>query len=87
MHFGWITCATLVNLNGYLSSLRASNLVQLLGSVVSTLVAVAVGTTVTLVRESPVYSAVIAWALWAVGSKAGWQNLEVSVRGAAVAVA
>lgn len=44
----------------------------------SVIVAVVLGALVTLTREDPVYSAVIAWALWAVGSKAGWASLEVS---------
>ncbi|CAM9447796.1 unnamed protein product [Ectocarpus sp. 12 AP-2014] len=77
LHFGWISCATLVNLNGYFATInKLSNRVKLglaLGSVVA---AVALGVAITLLREDPIYAAVVAWALWAVGSPAGWDELR-----------
>lgn len=77
LHFGWISCAALVNLNGYFATRpRQSNLMGLILSVLSIIVAVLLGTLVTLAREDPVYAAVVAWALWAVGDKGGWGNLQ-----------
>lgn len=79
LHFGWISCATLVNLNGFLSEVALlSNGVKLGASLFTVLVAVVLGVGITLLREDPIYAAVVAWALWAVGSPAGWDELRVS---------
>lgn len=82
LHFGWISCATLVNTNGYISSVAGrANRLKLVASVLSVVLAVLLGAAISLTREDPVYAAVIAWALWAVGSKAGWKGLEVGAEG------
>lgn len=67
-----------MNFNGYFASLAGlSNRSKLSLSVLSVVTAVVLGTGVTVTREDPVYAVVVAWALWAVGSEAGWSNLEV----------
>ncbi|CAN0254026.1 unnamed protein product, partial [Hapterophycus canaliculatus] len=72
LHFGWISCATLVNLNGYFASISMlSNGFKLGMSLLSIFAAVVLGAAVTIVREDPVYMFVIAWALCAVGSSSG----------------
>lgn len=78
LHFGWISCATLVNANGYVATFpRAPNVLKLVASTLSVVAAVALSITVTAAYESPIYGTVVAWALWAIGSRAGWRNLEV----------
>ena len=74
LHFGWISAASLVNLNNWLARaaapLRTRELVSL-GSVGTAVVAAAY---VTYSTRDPIFAAVIAWALAAVaadGSRAG----------------
>eukprot|EP00903_Cladosiphon_okamuranus_P005465 g5450.t1 len=77
LHFGWISCASLVNLNGYFASVaKLSNGFKLGASLFTVVAAVVLGVGITLVREDPIYGAVVAWALWAVGSPAGWGELR-----------
>ena len=78
LHFGWISCASLVNLNGYFASIpRLTNRFKLVASVLTIIAATVLGAVITRIREDPLYVAVLAWALWAVGSPAGWSGLEV----------
>eukprot|EP00904_Undaria_pinnatifida_P009798 jgi/Undpi1/5949/HiC_scaffold_2.g01223.m1 len=77
LHFGWISCASLVNLNGYFASIpRLTNRFKLVASVLTIIAATVLGAVITRIREDPLYVAVLAWALWAVGSPAGWSGLE-----------
>ncbi|CAK0912136.1 unnamed protein product [Prorocentrum cordatum] len=66
LHFGWISCAALVNLNNWMansgSGLRAK-LVLAYGSVAA---AVAAAGCVSAARRDPVYPLVVAWSLTAV---------------------
>lgn len=69
-----------MNLNGYLASIaKLSNGFKLGASLFSVAAAVVLGVGITLLREDPIYGAVVAWALWAVGSPAGWDELRVRV--------
>lgn len=54
-----------------------SNGFKLGASLFTVLVAAVLGVGITLLREDPIYAAVVAWALWAVGSPAGWDELRV----------
>ena len=76
LHFGWTTAASLVNLNGMFAlsndtnrknEAEAAKSVALLGHL-SVVAATAIGVTVTLTRQAPVYGGVICWALSAVAS-------------------
>lgn len=70
-----------MNLNGYFASIgKLSNGFKLGVSLISVFAAVLLGAAVTIVREDPVYMFVIAWALWAIGSPAGWNDLRVRTR-------
>mmetsp|Transcript_66613 Transcript_66613/g.98780 ORF Transcript_66613/g.98780 Transcript_66613/m.98780 type:complete len:338 (-) Transcript_66613:363-1376(-) len=65
MHFGWTTAASLVNLNGSISSSEfdlSSAKIALVGHA-SAIGACILGVAVTLSRSAPVYGSVIAWAL------------------------
>lgn len=67
-----------MNLNGYLASVaRLSNGFKLGASLLTVVVAAVLGVGITLLREDAIYAAVVAWALWAVGSPAGWDELRV----------
>ncbi|CAM9394899.1 unnamed protein product, partial [Ascophyllum nodosum] len=77
LHFGWISCASLANLNKYFANVKSfSNRDKLALSITTVVAAVILGAVITLVREDPVYAGVVAWALWAVGSEAGWRGLK-----------
>lgn len=66
LHFGWITAASLVNLNGAVAmSAPSAKAVAWLGHV-SVVAATALGVFITWDRKAPVYGGVIAWALTAV---------------------
>jgi hypothetical protein len=67
MHFGWVTAASLVNLNGAVAMCRMSSAktVAWLGHL-SVVAATALGVAVTVSRKAPVYGGVICWALMAV---------------------
>ncbi len=66
LHFGWITCATLVNLNGWfaVTDLRVGDKLGL--ALASINLAVTLGGQVTLASGDPVIALVVAWALYAV---------------------
>lgn len=69
-----------MNLNGYFASVaKLSNGFKLGASLFTVVAAVVLGVGITLLREDPIYGAVVAWALWAVGSPAGWDELKVRV--------
>ncbi|CAM9852811.1 unnamed protein product [Ascophyllum nodosum] len=77
LHFGWITCAALVNLNKYIGGVsRFSNNVKFAFSMVSIAIAVLLAVGVTAKTGDPVYAAVVAWALLAVAGKGGAENME-----------
>ena len=82
LHFGWITCAALVNLNKYIGGVsRFSNNVKFAFSMVSIAIAVLLAVGVTAKTGDPVYAAVVAWALLAVAGKGGAENMEVRRNG------
>ncbi len=67
LHFGWITCATLVNMNGWFAvapSLRTGDKLGL--ALASVNVAVTLGGQITLASGDPVIALVVDWALYAV---------------------
>lgn len=67
LHFGWVTAASLVNLNGAVSmNVNASEKLVAYTGHLSVLVASALGASVSLKLGDPVFGAVIAWALAAV---------------------
>lgn len=67
-----------MSLNGYFASVTSlSNRAKLALSLTTVVAAVTLGVCITLVSEDPVFSGVVAWALWAVGSEGGWRNLKV----------
>ncbi|CAM9280564.1 unnamed protein product [Laminaria digitata] len=77
LHFGWITCASLVNLNGFFASIpRLSEHFKVVASVCTVIAATILGAVITFSREDPLFAAVVAWALWAVGSPTGWNDLK-----------
>lgn len=66
LHFGWTTAASLVNLNGNIASPENVSPAVVAGAGhVSVLVATGLGVSVTLLRQAPVFGAVISWALTA----------------------
>ncbi|CAN0165976.1 unnamed protein product, partial [Discosporangium mesarthrocarpum] len=72
LHFGWVSCASLVNLNGFLAYLPGlSNGSKLAASVASISVAVALALAVAVLRGESVVPGVIAWALASIASKEG----------------
>lgn len=69
LHFGWVSCATLVNLNNYVSLVPSfSKKVMLRFSLASAAAAVALAVAVTVQTGDPVYAGVVSWALSAVAS-------------------
>jgi hypothetical protein len=74
LHFGWISAASLVNLNNWLARAAAPLRTRELFSLGSVATAVAAAAYVTYSTRDPIFAAVIAWALAAVasdGSRAG----------------
>merc|ERR1711862_488421 len=67
LHFGWVTAATLVNLNGMfvIGKDVSPKHIAWLGHI-SVVVASAIGIIITYTRWAPFYGGVIAWALLAV---------------------
>jgi hypothetical protein len=63
MHFGWTTAATLVNLNGSVAMSNVSDKIVIAVGHTSTILATALGVTVTLAQALPVYGCTVAWAL------------------------
>ncbi|CAM9903771.1 unnamed protein product, partial [Sphacelaria rigidula] len=81
LHFGWISCATLVNLNGYLALVpKFSHKALLRFSLASIAAGVSLAVAVTTKSGDPVYAAVVAWALSAISSETGWKSMKVSTR-------
>lgn len=73
LHFAWVTCATLVNVNKYLA-LRGSDLrVKEAGALGSVAVAAAAAAYVLRTTGDPLYGFVVAWALAAVAADGGRQ--------------
>lgn len=73
LHFGWVTAATLVNLNGAVATCSDSVSAKTVAAVghVSVIAAATLGAVVTLTRGAPVYGGVISWALLAVADGMG----------------
>ena len=67
LHFGWVTAASLVNLNGSVSMQEnaSSTVIKRVGHA-SVILATAIGVIVATKRDAPVYAGVITWALTAV---------------------
>ncbi|KAI2496861.1 hypothetical protein MHU86_17657 [Fragilaria crotonensis] len=67
LHFGWVTAASLVNLNGAVAMQKevSANTVAWVGHL-SVVTATVLGILVTVSRQAPVYGGVICWALTAV---------------------
>lgn len=68
LHFGWVTAASLVNLNGAVATCSdtiSAKTVAVVGHV-SVVAAATLGAVVTITRGAPVYGGVISWALLAV---------------------
>lgn len=78
LHFGWITAASLVNLNGAFAMMEksTSKMIALIGHA-SIVGATALGTYMTLTKSAPVYGGVISWALLAVADSMK-QRLEAA---------
>lgn len=78
LHFGWVTCAALVNFNSYISLLQFSDKGKLNFSLASIVAAVGLGIAVTGTTGDPIYAGVVAWALTAVASEEGWERMKVN---------
>jgi hypothetical protein len=67
LHFGWVTAAALVNLNGAIAmNVNVSAETVAWAGHVSVVAATALGILVTVTRRAPLYGCVIGWALAAV---------------------
>lgn len=78
LHFGWVSCATLVNFNNYIALIpRFSDNAKLRFSLGSIAAAVSLAVAVTGKTGDPVYAGVVAWALSAVASEKGWAAMKV----------
>lgn len=66
LHFGWISCAALVNLNNWLARIRADVRVKEMASHASAIAAVAAAVYVSMTTGDPIFAGVITWALVAV---------------------
>jgi hypothetical protein len=63
MHFGWVTAATLVNLNSSLAASHDSETLAIASGHASAVLATAFGVGITLAHSTPAYGLTIAWAL------------------------
>jgi hypothetical protein len=92
LHFGWVTAASLVNLNGAVAMQKevSASTVAWVGHL-SVVTATVLGILVTVSRQAPVYGGVICWALTAVAdgmakrvmaTKNDTDQQKVGVRGA-----
>ncbi|CAM9686191.1 unnamed protein product, partial [Pylaiella littoralis] len=79
LHFGWVSCASLVNFNNYIATLAYSDKKKLNFSLASVVAAVGLGVAVTGSTGDPVYAGVVAWALSAVASEKGWGRMKSTV--------
>lgn len=78
LHFGWVSCATLVNFNNYVALVpRFSDKGKLRFSLASIAAAVSLAVAVSGKTGDPVYAGVVAWALSAVASEKGWGRMKV----------
>jgi len=68
LHFGWITAASLVNLNNWLARRAAPLHLREAASLGSVAAAVAAAAYVTFSTSDPIFAAVVAWALAAVAA-------------------
>jgi len=75
LHFGWIMCASLVNVNSLVAKTCAID-TQLAMGFLSAFGGAALGAGVTVVTGDPIVSAVVAWALAAVASDGGKRTTE-----------
>jgi len=67
LHFGWVTAATLVNLNGMFAMSKGASAKSILHlALISVIVASHIGAYVTWTRWAPFYGGVISWAILAV---------------------
>ncbi|KAL7576309.1 hypothetical protein ACA910_018129 [Epithemia clementina (nom. ined.)] len=85
LHFGWTTAASLVNLNGAVAATTTTKSTtekkqdSILPTAVghaSAVLATGLGATISIVREAPVFGAVIAWALSACATEMQKRILE-----------
>eukprot|EP00904_Undaria_pinnatifida_P001596 jgi/Undpi1/11437/HiC_scaffold_30.g13734.m1 len=77
LHFGWVSCATLVNFNNYIALVpRFSDKGKLRFSLASIAAAVSLAVAVSGKTGDPVYAGVVAWALSAVASEKGWGRMK-----------
>lgn len=75
LHYGWIMCASLVNVNSLVAKTCAID-TQLAMGFLSAFGGAALGAGVTVVTGDPIVSAVVAWALAAVASDGGKRTTE-----------
>lgn len=70
LHYSWVACASIVNVNLMAVALGCSPRVQLILAAVSEVAAFALGARSSYANHDPVPAAVSAWALLAIGAKA-----------------
>ena len=75
LHFGWISCAALVNVNSHVAKTCAID-TQIAFAFLSAFGASALGAGVSVFSGDAVYGAVVAWALAAVASDGGKRTTE-----------
>jgi hypothetical protein len=68
MHFGWLTAATLVNLNSSLAAMHDNETLAIATGHFSVVLACALGVGVTMAQSTPAYGLTLAWALTACGT-------------------
>ena len=68
VHFGWLTAATLVNLNSSLAAMHESDTLAIATGHASVVMACILGVGVTLSHGTPAYGLTLAWALTACGT-------------------
>jgi len=83
LHFGWVTAASLVNLNGAVATFSDTVSAERMAVAghVSVVAAAALGAIVTITRGAPVYGGVISWALMAVADEMGTRIQKNKGRG------
>jgi hypothetical protein len=75
LHFGWISCASLVNINSHVAKTCGLD-TQVAFAFMSSFGAAALGVAVSAATGDPIYACVIAWALSAVASDGGKRTSE-----------
>ena len=76
IHFGWITCASVVNMNSHISKTCSLD-TQVAFAFLSAFGAGALGAAVSVAAADPVFGLVVAWALTAVAGDGGKRTKEV----------